>query len=153
MVLGCLELPQIEPFHFNANGVNGGQAVRVMCMVTSGDLPLDIYWLKDGQPLLRSIYHKIDEYTLILALRHTHITDSGNYSCVARNTAGEAHKWSLLRVKGIFLHYSTFFFQYQTFYQFKVKSYFVILLQNQKYLQKFPIKPLHRIITIIWGKV
>lgn len=95
------ELPQIEQFHFNANGVNGGQAVRVMCMVTSGDLPIDIYWLKDGQPLLRSIYHKIDEYTLILSLRQTTIGDSGNYTCVASNAAGLASRWSTLKVKGI----------------------------------------------------
>lgn len=94
------ELPQLEQFHFNANGVNGGQAVRVMCMAISGDLPIDIHWLKDGQPLLRSIYHKIDEYTLILSLRQTTIGDSGNYTCVARNAAGEARRWSLLKVKG-----------------------------------------------------
>lgn len=100
--VSCLaELPQIEQFHFNSNGVNGGQAVRVMCMVTSGDLPIDIYWLKDGQPLLRSIYHKIDEYTLILSLRQTTIGDSGNYTCVASNAAGLASRWSTLKVKGI----------------------------------------------------
>ncbi|KAL9920283.1 Down syndrome cell adhesion molecule 1 isoform 15-T15 [Glossina fuscipes fuscipes] len=94
-----MELPQLEQFHFNANGVNGGQAVRVMCMVISGDLPIDIHWLKNGQPLLRSIYHKIDEYTLILSLRQTNIADSGNYTCVATNAAGEARKWSILKVK------------------------------------------------------
>lgn len=94
------ELPQVDQFHFNANGVNGGQAVRVMCMVSSGDLPIDIYWLKDGQPLLRSIYHKIDEYTLILSLRQTTIGDSGNYTCVASNAAGVASRWSILKVKG-----------------------------------------------------
>ncbi|KAL7736494.1 hypothetical protein ACLKA6_019693 [Drosophila palustris] len=97
--LSVRELPQIEQFHFNANGVNGGQAVRVMCMVTSGDLPIDIYWLKNGQPLLRSIYHKIDEYTLILSLRQTTISDSGNYTCVASNAAGQASRWSTLKVK------------------------------------------------------
>ncbi|XP_039227511.1 Down syndrome cell adhesion molecule-like protein Dscam2 isoform X50 [Drosophila yakuba] len=94
-----MELPQVDQFHFNANGVNGGQAVRVMCMVSSGDLPIDIYWLKDGQPLLRSIYHKIDEYTLILSLRQTTIGDSGNYTCVASNAAGAASRWSILKVK------------------------------------------------------
>jgi len=71
-----------------------------MCMVSSGDLPIDIYWLKDGQPLLRSIYHKIDEYTLILSLRQTTIGDSGNYTCVASNAAGSASRWSILKVKG-----------------------------------------------------
>lgn len=96
----CLELPQIDAFQFNPNGVNGGQAVRVMCMISSGDLPIDIYWLKDGQPLLRSIYHKIDEYTLILSLRQTNIGDSGNYTCVASNKAGEARRSSVLKVKG-----------------------------------------------------
>lgn len=98
-------MPQLEQFHFNANGVNGGQAVRVMCMVISGDLPIDIHWLKNGQPLLRSIYHKIDEYTLILSLRQTNIGDSGNYTCVATNAAGEARKWSILKVKGTLNHF------------------------------------------------
>lgn len=100
LCVSLVELPEIESFQFNPNGVNGGQAVRVMCMITSGDLPIDIYWLKDGQPLLRSIYHKIDEYTLILSLRQTNIGDAGNYTCVANNKAGEARKWSILKVKG-----------------------------------------------------
>lgn len=91
-------------------------------MITSGDLPIDIYWLKNGQPLLRSIYHKIDEYTLILSLRQTTISDSGNYTCVASNAAGLASRWSTLKVKGT---YTCFSFLLVFYHLYKVLPYFV----------------------------
>lgn len=82
-----------------------GQSVRVMCIVTSGDLPLELYWLKDGNPLTRSIYQKIDEYTLMLSIRKATMMDSGNYTCFAKNNAGESIKSSSLRVKGLSFAY------------------------------------------------
>lgn len=78
-----------------------GQSVRVMCIVTSGDLPLELYWLKDGNPLTRSVFQKIDEYTLMLSIRKATMMDSGNYTCFAKNKAGESIKSSSLRVKGL----------------------------------------------------
>lgn len=78
-----------------------GQLVRIMCIVTSGDLPLELYWLKDGYPLALSVYQKIDEYTLMLSIRKANMVDSGNYTCFAKNKAGESIKSSALRVKGL----------------------------------------------------
>lgn len=94
------ELPQIDQFNFNQNGVNGGQPVRIMCIVSAGDLPITMYWLKNGEPLIRSIHHKIDEYTSMLSFRQAEIADAGNYTCVAKNAAGENRKSSVLKVKG-----------------------------------------------------
>nr|CAD7199658.1 unnamed protein product [Timema douglasi] len=96
-------LPQIQPFNFNPKGVNGGSSTRTMCSVIAGDSPLNIGWLKDGQPLSESRrrIRKLDDVTVILSLAHISLDDSGNYTCVASNAAGSASHSSVLKVKEI----------------------------------------------------
>lgn len=102
-------VPEVEPFSFNENGVNGGSSVRVMCSVLTGDQPLEITWLKDGAPLpeYSRKTQKLDDNTVILSLRKLTLEDSGTYTCIAKNNAGSGSHSSLLRVKGTF---------YQCFY-------------------------------------
>lgn len=74
-----------------------------MCMVISGDYPIDINWLKDGKPLSdpRQQSNKLDESTVILSMRRLSLEDSGNYTCVAGNRAGSVMHSAILKVKGI----------------------------------------------------
>ncbi|KAK6620957.1 hypothetical protein RUM43_011256 [Polyplax serrata] len=92
-------VPEVEPFSFNENGVNGGSSVRVMCSVLTGDQPLEITWLKDGAPLpeYSRKTQKLDDNTVILSLRKLTLEDSGTYTCIAKNNAGNGSHSSLLR--------------------------------------------------------
>lgn len=99
-------MPQIEPFIFNKNGVvSGGMSVRVMCTVIAGDFPMDITWYKDNERIYdtkdRRIQH-IDESTVILSLAHLSLNDTGNYTCFARNIAGNTSHTTPLLVKGAY---------------------------------------------------
>lgn len=74
-----------------------------MCTVVAGDQPLDIVWLKDGEPLLdRGKTQKLDDYTLILSLRRLQLEDMGNYTCQVSNPAGTTSYMATLRVKGTY---------------------------------------------------
>lgn len=96
------ELPEIEPFSFSAHGFNSGGSAKTMCTVTTGDSPLDIYWLKDGRKFDSSNIRRLDEYSSILSIRLVTISDAGNYTCVAKNRAGVTEFTGQLVVKGGF---------------------------------------------------
>ena len=77
-------MPQIEPFAFNPNGINGLSSVRLLCSIIAGDLPVDISWQKDGEVLPTNDHRvqQLDETTVILALSRLSLGDSGNYTCL-----------------------------------------------------------------------
>nr|AVV62006.1 Dscam [Limulus polyphemus] len=88
--ISILVRPFIEPFSFPPS-LHFGQRFNIMCVVTKGDPPVDIRWLKDGQ--------KIADYLGIRVLRVTDFSSTlvfdsvrpeyhGNYTCQASNSAG-----------------------------------------------------------------
>lgn len=84
-----------------------------MCTVVSGDQPLEIVWLKDGEPLLdRGKTQKLDDSTLILSLRRLQLEDMGNYTCQVTNPAGTTSYTATLRVKGTYIFLRLFFHFY-----------------------------------------
>lgn len=100
IVLRCVVKPQIEPFNFNE--INERKSLKVFCTVT-GDLPLDIVWLKDEQILVPTESRRVqrwDDFSVVLSLSTISVNDSGNYTCRAKNVAGEAYFTSTLYVKG-----------------------------------------------------
>ncbi|KAJ8687530.1 hypothetical protein QAD02_023324, partial [Eretmocerus hayati] len=73
------------------NTVNGGQLARFDAKIT-GTKPFDVYWLKNGRPVVPDIRNKTleeDNMHTLLILEST-VDDSGKYECVAINKAGEA---------------------------------------------------------------
>jgi hypothetical protein len=46
--------PVMEPFFFPSSLQEGSRA-QVSCSISSGDLPIEFTWLKDGQPLPPSL--------------------------------------------------------------------------------------------------
>lgn len=95
-----LVVPEIEPFSFKHSGISGGGSARLMCTVVAGDTPLNITWLKDGQSLQKGV-QQLDDSTMILSLSRLSLVDSGNYTCIASNSAGSAVYSSVLKVKGM----------------------------------------------------
>lgn len=94
----------IEPFSFNLNTIGGESTAKVLCTVTAGDLPIEIKWLKNGE-LLASEHNRrillLDDVMVMLTLSALSVNDSGNYTCWAKNSAGEATYTTSLYVKGV----------------------------------------------------
>ncbi|GAB6033413.1 Down syndrome cell adhesion molecule-like protein 1 [Chamberlinius hualienensis] len=69
-----------------------GARARLQCVVTQGDLPLTIVWLKDGvsfQPSHLNVQpRKEDEFSSVLTFPSITTAHNGNYTCIAKNSAG-----------------------------------------------------------------
>ncbi|XP_037086557.1 Down syndrome cell adhesion molecule-like protein Dscam2 [Pollicipes pollicipes] len=84
--------PKVSPFTFTS-ALRAGDRESVKCVVTRGDSPLRLAWLKDGAPLARPdvAVSKVNEFTSILSFRSLRRDHSGNYTCAASNQAGGAN--------------------------------------------------------------
>lgn len=77
---------------------------RTVCGVSSGDAPLSLHWLKDGEPLpllLGANITSLDQYSSLLSIPSLSASHSGDYTCVASNPAAEIKFTAQLQVKGI----------------------------------------------------
>ena len=106
--------PKIVPFNFQENHLLEGMLVRVSCVVSRGDLPLSITWLKDGQPIpahLSVTTRDFDEYSSVLSIDPVSVKHNGNFTCVAQNDAAAVNYTAHLLVKGsiVCLLYCTFY--------------------------------------------
>ncbi|XP_065334249.1 cell adhesion molecule Dscam2-like isoform X1 [Cloeon dipterum] len=94
--------PKLNPFSFRAD-LHLGERVGLQCMVSKGDPPLEVSWLKDGRPLVGSdelVIRHLDEFTSSLAIGALAPRHSGNYTCVARNLVAAAAHSAGLSVNG-----------------------------------------------------
>lgn len=76
---------------------------RTVCGVSSGDPPLVVSWLKDGQPLtplLGANVSALDPYSSLLSISSLDSRHSGDFTCVASNPAAEVRYTAKLQVKG-----------------------------------------------------
>lgn len=76
---------------------------RTVCGVSSGDQPLVVSWLKDGQPLTPSLgvnVSALDPYSSLLSISSLDSRHSGDFTCVASNPAAEVRYTAKLQVKG-----------------------------------------------------
>lgn len=95
--------PKITPFSFGEDEFDEGQSAALQCTVSSGDLPLTIEWKLFGEKLenypgvsVTSMGKKMS----ILAIDSVSWRHGGNYTCVARNAAGESEFTAPLLVNG-----------------------------------------------------
>jgi len=97
-------VPSITPFSFGESAVNAGQIVQQNCVVLTGDDPLSISWTFNGADASSSagIYVlKIGSRTSILTIESVRSYHSGNYTCLAANSAGSTNFTAHLAVNGI----------------------------------------------------
>lgn len=66
-----------------------------------GNPPPEIKWQKDGQLLVPDRRQQITSYGRFLQIFEAHVADTGRYSCVASNSAGERRRHFNLNVLGM----------------------------------------------------
>ncbi|GFV37584.1 down syndrome cell adhesion molecule-like protein Dscam2 [Trichonephila clavipes] len=105
--LNIMAPPVVEPFSF-ASALSEGKRATVTCVVSSGDLPIRISWMKDGQPLpddLRGSISTVNEFTSTLSFSSVSQIHNGNYTCIASNPVASRNHTATMIVKGVKYHH------------------------------------------------
>ena len=82
-----------------------------MCYVAKGDLPLSIKWLFRGRDIysrLGVVTSKMGDRSSFLSIPSVTAENSGNYTCVASNSAGSFNHTAVLNVFGRITVYNLF---------------------------------------------
>ena len=107
--MACLfpfaEPPSIVPFSFGRDVVDEGEYAQISCIVSTGDLPLTITWSLQGSSVTSGLGSGVQtsamgpraSFLSIESVDHKH---SGEYTCIARNKAGNATYSTRLKVNG-----------------------------------------------------
>lgn len=96
-------LPKITPFYFENNPLHSGQYVQVTCVVAEGDLPIQISWSLNGKNIAdyqEITTSKTGRRSSFLAIESVSHENAGNYTCKAKNKAGESEYVTQLYVNG-----------------------------------------------------
>lgn len=97
--------PQIMPFLFGEDSFNTGDSTGVSCMIIKGDLPINIKWTLNGQPLINGedgvTIAKLTAKSSVLTIGSIEKEHRGVFRCHAENMAGIAEYSSELHVNGI----------------------------------------------------
>lgn len=102
--------PQIIPFTFGDEASNPGDSHAVHCTVTKGDVPIDIRWSLNGQPLVNSengvTIFRMSPRLSSLSIDNVKDIHRGVFKCTASNAAGTTDYATELIVNGILLQLS-----------------------------------------------
>lgn len=105
--------PHILPFEIEES-IYYGESVQMTCHVSKGDRPVALTWTFEGNDLWSNKGVKIikmTEQTSFLTIASVTGAHSGNYTCIAKNKAGEDRYSTTLNVKGIEKRDPTCFFK------------------------------------------
>ena len=102
ILLKAIEPPKISPFTFDGD-LKEGDRSQVSCTISSGDMPIDIKWEKDGQPFEPATDVQVQNNVfssniLFFSLKAVH---SGTYTCIATNAADATNFTAQLIVRGL----------------------------------------------------
>ncbi|XP_050305184.1 cell adhesion molecule Dscam2 isoform X8 [Anthonomus grandis grandis] len=93
--------PRVSPFNFEDNPLHEGQFAQVACVVSEGDLPLRIIWTLNGRyvdTINEITVTQVGKRTSLLTLESVSHAVAGNFSCNAKNGAGEGSYTTELQV-------------------------------------------------------
>lgn len=101
------------PFNFGEETINSGDPASLTCLVHKGDLPVKIIWFHNNKSLDLNGYNLGISVNLngkkasMLTIDSVNEEHSGNYSCVAVNSAGMDRYSAMLNVNGTHLIYDS----------------------------------------------
>ncbi|KPM07346.1 Immunoglobulin domain containing protein 7 [Sarcoptes scabiei] len=107
--LNVVQPPVLSPFLFSDDLEEGTRATAV-CSVVSGDSPITLQWLKDGQPLVspKNPSRSIDPNVQVLSIKEfissliiSNLTrrHQGVYTCLATTPNTRSNRTAVMRVK------------------------------------------------------
>ena len=91
------------PFEFGDDPFDILSTTTVSCTVTKGDLPIEINWMFNENRLKSNdgiLIYKSGQRISMLSIESVQPRHAGNYTCIARNEAGETRHTSELIVIG-----------------------------------------------------
>lgn len=97
--------PQIGAFSFGDETLNAGDMASAICAVNKGDLPLEIVWMFNQQPIdvkqrTDIVISESSKRTKQLTIDSVGAQHVGEYTCVASNIAGSTSRSAELSVNG-----------------------------------------------------
>lgn len=107
-----LVIPIILPFEFGEEAFDSGSTASVSCIVTKGDIPIDISWMFNGRRIDSNdgiLITRGGGKISMLSIETVHSRHAGNYTCHASNKAGSVEQSSELQVMGKFRCIIVFF--------------------------------------------
>ncbi|EDS26520.1 down syndrome cell adhesion molecule [Culex quinquefasciatus] len=105
-------LPQILPFDFGSDTIFAKDMVTSSCTVNKGDFPIDIYWKFNERRIASEggiTISRTNQRMSVLTIESVRDRDSGQYTCVAKNKAGQVEQMATLEVN-VLPHISPFDF-------------------------------------------
>lgn len=92
------------PFEFGDESFNSGDSIAVQCMISKGDLPLQIHWTLNGDPIVNEAENiqvlRMSPRLSSLSIEGITGVHRGQFRCIASNLAGRAEFTSELKVNG-----------------------------------------------------
>ncbi|XP_025152784.1 Down syndrome cell adhesion molecule-like protein Dscam2 isoform X34 [Harpegnathos saltator] len=95
--------PQIAPFSISDEPANWGEAVSAVCTIVKGDLPIDLSWALNGEPITRENHGDVSissssKRVSLMTIEAVSARHAGEYTCTASNAAGATSYSSILAV-------------------------------------------------------
>lgn len=110
------------PFSFGEEPLNVGESTAVNCMITKGDLPLNITWTLNNKRLLSGkngiTITRMSARLSALTIESIDAEHRGVFKCIVNNVAGSAELESELKANG----------------EYGMKSNFYILFTNPDFI-------------------
>lgn len=105
LVNGITVPPKISPLNFGEDVFQEGESATLQCTASHGDLPIDLSWKFNGQPLLDDKHgvsvSSMGKRVSVLMIEPVSALHMGNYSCFAKNKAGISVETTELAVNGV----------------------------------------------------
>ncbi|XP_058804461.1 cell adhesion molecule Dscam2 isoform X16 [Phymastichus coffea] len=94
--------PQIASFSFGEEPLNAGDTASLTCIAAKGDLPLEITWMFNSEPIDPTLHDTVvsatGKRTKQLTIDNVNARHVGEYTCVASNMAGSTTRSAVLIV-------------------------------------------------------